>query len=52
LSRVQDSSCGHEVMGELVIAGGDAPPIFDATEEALDFAARPKEGKNRNRLFL
>jgi hypothetical protein len=31
--------CGKKVAGELVVSGGNAAPIFDATEKALDFVA-------------
>ena len=30
----------QEVAGELVIAGGDTPPILDATEEVFDLCGR------------
>ena len=37
VEHTDESSGSQEVAGELVIAGGDAPPIFDAAEEVLDF---------------
>ena len=34
-----EDSGGQKVASELVISGGDAPPIFDATEIVLDLVA-------------
>ena len=35
-----DEGCGgKEVAGEFVIAGSDAPPVFDAAEVIFDFVA-------------
>ncbi len=34
-----ERSSDKEVASELVVAGGDAPPIFDAAEEVFDFVS-------------
>ena len=34
-----DADRGHEGMGTAVIAGVDAPPVFQASEHDLDFVA-------------
>ena len=34
-----DTDCGHEGVGASVIAGVDAPPVFQASEHDLDFMA-------------
>ena len=34
---------GKIIASELVVAGGDAPPILDAAEEVLDFVSPPVE---------
>ena len=35
-----DSGC-KEVSGEFVVAGSDAPPVFDAAEVIFDFVSLP-----------
>ena len=34
-----DADCGHEGVGASVIAGVDAPPVFQSSEHDLDFMA-------------
>ena len=34
-----DSDGGHEGVGAAIIAGVDAPPVFEPTEHILDFVA-------------
>jgi len=41
IEHANEGGGSQEVAGELVIAGGDAPPVFDAAEEVLDFVAPP-----------
>ena len=36
--------CCEEVAGELVISGGDASPVLDATEEVFDFVPAAIDG--------
>ena len=34
---------GKKIASKLVVAGGDAPPIFDAAQEVFDFVSSPIE---------
>ena len=42
---------GAKGFGELVVTGGDAPPIFDATEVVLDFVTSPVKALGAVRLL-
>jgi hypothetical protein len=40
---------GKEISSEFVVAGGDAPPILDTTEEVFDFCAAADRNASNNR---
>src|SRR5262249_3931727 len=42
---------GKEISSEFVVAGGDAPPILDTTEEVFDFVPLPIETLRTIGLF-
>src|SRR5262245_60254472 len=47
-----DEGCGSkEISSEFVVAGGDAPPILDTTEEVFDFVPLPIETLRTIGLF-